>query len=213
MPPQANPPGADEAWNKFYGIPAPPVGSSNPYAQKGISNWWLHANERFNRGWTPSQFYGNLGAGNAGVLEGFNAIASPIGLSTLVENLLSQGKTDPRAMNMQLADISRGTQSERDVTGGELARRGLTGSMGGAALQAAIGQAGQNRRAGAIAKETQIAEERKRADLDQLLRMIIQPSIDYAGIGAGLSAQNRQADQQQKAAQWAAIASLLGGFI
>jgi hypothetical protein len=161
----------------------------------------------------PSQYYGNTGATGALTQSIYGSAAGQLGMTSLIDMLRNQGRTDPRAMNMQLADISRGTQTQQDAVRGELAGRGLQNSGLGMALGAAVGQAGEQRRASTLANEAQNAEQRRRQDLDLLYRLVIGPQIDYAGIGAGIGAQNRAAQQQGEAAKVGAYSNLLGGLI
>lgn len=98
------------------------------------------------------------------------------GLGTLQQILGLQGATDPALFNRQLADISRTTQGQQDALQGQLSRLGIQNSGVGQALGTAIGAGGADRRAGAIAQEQALQEERKRSDLvNLLLPLLIQP--------------------------------------
>lgn len=124
--------------------------------------------------------------------EAFGSRALPAGYSTLLDILSNQGRTDPRQMNLDLADISRTTQGQQQDLRGQLAGAGFERSGLGAALGAAIGQSGAERRSRRISEETQLAEQRKRDDLQLLLDLIINPQQQAYATSQGVSLQNMQ---------------------
>lgn len=120
-----------------------------------------------------------------GILFGTGAAGkyiNPLGYSGIFDILQNQGRTDPQAFNRQLADINRTTQQAQDAAAGGLAQRpGLQGSGMGQALLAAIEQGGLDRRAGAIAQENALTENRRRDDLMNLLGMFWNQQLAAAG--------------------------------
>lgn len=142
-------------------------------------------------------YFGDLGSTFAAGAAQPAASIPPIGYATLAQILLGQGATDPMLLNRQLADISRTTQGRQDALGGQLAAGNLQGSGVGQALQLALGQAGAEQRGQAIAQETATAEARKRQDLDLLLRLIIDPSLQAGGIALGVPSQKGPSSTDQ----------------
>lgn len=135
--------------------------------------------------------------------------------TTLMEILGQQGQTDPRAMNRLLTGIQRGTQTTQSGLQQSLAQAGpgMQQSGVGQALNAAIGQAGEGRKAGVIANEAQLAEDRKRSDLMMWLQMVVDPSLTSYGIREGVAAQRYQGDMMKQGAQWNALSNLAGAGI
>lgn len=86
-------------------------------------------------------------------------------LQQALERLQRGGATDPAMLNRELADIQAGTQSAQQTLTGNLAQSGLVGSGLGQAIQAAIGQAGLERRGGRMALESQLADQRQLENL------------------------------------------------
>ena len=140
------------------------------------------------------------------------ATATPVAYANLIEALLGKGQTDPALVNRQVADISRGTAGQQQQVQGELARRGMSRSGVGQALSTAVGQGGENRIAQMRATEAQLAEDRKRQDLDLFLRMVVDPSLNSYGLTQGVAMQNRQMQQNQQNGYLALLGTLLGGI-
>jgi len=134
------------------------------------------------------------------------------GLDTLLQILQGQGQTSPLAFNRQVADISRGTQAQQQGTQAELARQGLAGSGVGQFIGALQGQAGEDRQAGLLANETQLAEQRMRSDLGLLLQLIMQPALQKKGIDAGVAINNAGFQTTQNTQQTGAGLGALSGL-
>lgn len=141
-----------------------------------------------------------------------NQLPELLGVGTLSDILLKQGKTDPALFNQQLAGISRGTQQNQQAVGGQMANRGLGGSGLAAALQAAIGQQGVGQIAGARANENQLAEQRKRDDLQLLLQTFINPGIDRWAIQTGQYNAAANRSQQDQNAKNGFLQQIIGGI-
>ena len=135
--------------------------------------------------------------------------ARQMGLDTLLGILASQGHTDPLYLNRQLTDISRGTEAGQNQLDEYLASQGLSGSGVGAATHAAIGEAGADRRSGAIANENRIAEERKRQDLQLIVDQILGPRLTRRGQDMALKAAKYA---NRGGSNLGAFGSLLGGL-
>lgn len=160
-----------------------------------------------------SNYLRDFGAKGFTGLMPFAGISSNLGGATLAQILESQGATDPRLMNQQIAGIQRGTQSQQAGVQGELARRGLGASGLGQALSASVGQAGEGRIADRRAQEAQTIEQRKRDDLGLLMQMILQPATDASAMALGQYNASASRDQQKKAAKASVIGDLLKAFV
>lgn len=107
---------------------------------------------------------------------------APGAYGNLFDIINSQGKTSPTAMNRDIAGISRNAQTGQQDFEGMMQAMGLGGSGVGMAISQAIGQGGREQIAGRQAQETQMAEERKRSDLQLFLNMITNPALSAAGM-------------------------------
>lgn len=194
----------------------------------GSSAGFLYGGDRgagdfFRRGYDQALSHGVYGGGDAAKLSNMlrdfgasvtaaqgplGATGAWLGYSNLADILQSQGKTDPQAFNRMLGGISQGTNQQQGQLQAILAQRGLGGSGVGQALGAAVGQAGQSSLAGARANEAQLAEQRKRDDLDLLLKLIVQPSTDASAMYLGQYNQNQARSDQQSASKKAMYAQL-----
>lgn len=132
------------------------------------------------------------------------------GYENLYDIIAGQGRTDPRQMNLDLADISRTTQTQQQDLQGMLAGQGFQRSGLGAALSAAIGQSGAERRSRRISEETQLAEARKRQDLQLLLDLIINPTNQAYATRSGISMGQQQASSQKQGSALGAIGTAAG---
>ena len=131
-------------------------------------------------------------------------------LSNLMEILQGKGRTSPDLLNRELTTISRDTDATQDALRGEMAGRGLSGSGVGMALGTAIGESGSSRRAGAIAEENKLAEQRMRDDIDLWIRGIVNPSIDDRAISAGQFNASAARSDSNNNALIAALGALIG---
>lgn len=154
---------------------------------------------------------GAYGIGSA--LQGTGVDAYRTGLEGLYAMLARGGRTDPTLMNMQLADISRGTQGQQDAIAGGLAMQGIQNSGLGMALQAATGQGGRALRSRAIAEDRAMADQRQMQNLQTLYDLVIGPGIDLFGIQQGMDAQNRARRDQRNAAIMGAVSSLGSSYL
>jgi hypothetical protein len=116
--------------------------------------------------------------------------ALPLGMAGLSQILASQGQTDPRLFNQQLAAISQGGQSRQMDLEGALARMGLQSSGLGRALSSATGQSTENRLASARGQEARLAEQRRRSDVMNALQLLLGTSLGAAGQKVNLVAAN-----------------------
>ena len=169
MPNQVSPTYPNQPSQDFYNQLVP-----------GLTNWQkLGGSDLINR--QAGTTFGNIGQ--------FGQQALPLGFSNLLGILASQGQTDPRLMNQELSGIDRSTQANQMNLMETLAQSGLQGSNLGIGLGAAIGQGGAQLKAQRMAQESQMQEARKRQDLDLLLRLIIDPSMQGFGIQRNYQAQ------------------------
>jgi hypothetical protein len=218
------PPSAFTAKSKVSSAPKPPyVPPSYPGVQSGTAEDFFTGIKQGNRA-RIDELYGQKGhvtasdfARDAAATSFMNirsggGYALPIGFANLAEMLANQGRTDPRALNMQLTDVSRSGAAQQDLIREQMAQLGLGGSGLGAALGAASGQATQNARSRAIAAENAQAEERKRGDLGLLYDLIIGPSVQGYGIERGVAIQTAAQRQQRDAANQAALSQILSGI-
>ena len=204
----------------------PGVGYNDPltqFVQKGPSQLdWMdkfvpaqRANITNKAGQSNKSWLRDLSSTYAAAAAPPTASTLPIGYSTLAQILGLQGKTDPGQMNMDIADILRRTQGQKDALTGNLASQGLQRSGVGAALGEAVSQGGNELVARRQAEETTTAEARKRSDLELLTRMIIDPSLSAAGIAEGTPAANKGPSSTDQLLQLAAIfgASYFGCWV
>lgn len=150
--------------------------------------------KNFLEGWYNPIFNKNLGqrrnAGQISTQIGVDALLpigyaaggiAPFAYQNLADIIASRGKTDPAALNRDVAELSRTSQVAADDLEGQLAALGLGGSGVGAALKQSILQGGREKVADRRAKETQLAEERFRSDLGLYLDMITNPALAAFG--------------------------------
>jgi hypothetical protein len=145
-------------------------------------------------------------------LAGISPTAGTLGYGNLLKLLASEGRTDPRAMNAQMAQIQQGTQGAQMQQQGMAARQGFGNSGVNAALQAALGNAGNARQSDVRARDAQLAEERKRGDMAIFNDLIVNPGMQYASLASGAGLQQQQTQQQERAAKYGAYASLIGAL-
>lgn len=137
------------------------------------------------------------------------------GFRNLLDIIRSQGRTDPRLFNEQLMSIRRGTEASQGQAAESMAASGMDQSGVGQAIQAAIGQGGENRVASATANEQALSEDRKRKDLMLLLHLIIGPQLQKRGQDLGVSqleSATSAAQAQQQAEMFASLFSAAASF-
>jgi hypothetical protein len=138
--------------------------------------------------------FAEIGAGALGgtqqFIGGAGAVGLPAGLATLNQILFSQGKTDPRLFNQQIFGARRGAEGSVQRAQQDRARLGLSRSGVGLATDAATRAGGESQVSNIEAREAQLQEARKRSDLDLLRKLIIDPQLQAAGIGAGVDIAN-----------------------
>lgn len=155
---------------------------------------------------TLRQALSGSGGGQVGTMD--TGAAGETAMSTLMEILQSGGQTDPRLMNQQITSIDRGTQGAQMTARGNLAAGGLQGSRLGEALQAAIGQAGEERQAGLQADEAQRMEQRKRDDLKLFYDTYVKSMLDQYAIRTGQAGRNQDRNTQEDMAKLSAFVTL-----
>ena len=138
--------------------------------------------------------------------------ATPVGYGNLMEILLGQGKTDPTAFNRQIAANDRGTATSQQNVQGAFAQQGLQNSGLGMALQGAIGAGGAQRNADVRGQEAQLAEARKREDLNLFMQMVMNPATDQGALALNQYNQTANRDMQSKGADYQMYAALLGAL-
>ena len=138
--------------------------------------------------------------------------ATPVGYGNLMEILLSGGKTDPTAFNRQIAANDRGTATSQQNVQGAFAQQGLQNSGLGMALQGAIGAGGAQRNADVRGQEAQLAEARKREDLNLFMQMVMNPATDQGALALNQYNQSANRDMQKDGAKWQAWAQAIGAL-
>lgn len=169
-------------------------------------NFWAAWKGPMNLGQAQSQVGGSL----SGAL-GYGIPAEQFGLQDLFRLLAQRGKTDPRLLNMNLADVSRGTQSAQDATAASFARQGLGASGVGQAIQAAQGQGGLATRARLKAQDAAQADQNQRMNLQLLRDLVIGPGLDLYGINNQIEQANRDRRTQRNLGYLNAIGSIIPG--
>lgn len=138
--------------------------------------------------------------------------ATPVGYGNLMEILLSGGKTDPTAFNRQIAANDRGTATSQQNVQGAFAQQGLQNSGLGMALQGAIGAGGAQRNADVRGQEAQLAEQRKRDDLNLFMQMVMNPATDQGALALNQYNQTANRDMQSKGADYQMYAAFLNAI-
>lgn len=134
-------------------------------------------------------------------LQSFGAQALPLGFATLNELLASQGKIDPRSRNRTLRGVARNTEAQQQQQRASSVERGFGGSGVLEAINAAIGSAGLDREAAVETDFVQQEEQRKRDDLNILLDLIINPTLQGSATSAGLSSQQSAQSAAERQAE------------
>ncbi len=163
----------------------------------------------------------SLAGKNAGLRTSLNlgSFATPgqgglsLGLANIANLIGTQGRIDPLALNLRLADIATGTQQQVDATRGDLAAAGLQGSGVGQALLSAQRGAGQAARTQEIANEQTRARARQTQELQGLLFPIIQAIIEQQALAQGGDQFRATQQAQQRGAQLGFLGTLGGGLL
>ena len=158
-----------------------------------------------------SNLYNNVGA--TGANQFYTRLPGTLGLTNLTTMLANQGRSDPRVLGQQVGAISRGTQGAQDAAAGSLAGGGWQNLGLGKVLQAAIGQQGQSRIAGAYASDADKAYGRNQANLGLLKSLVFDPQRDYAAIGSGQYSTDQANKNQKNAGYISAIGSIIGALL
>ncbi len=159
------------------------------------------------RGGKSYENYRAVGNTGALVTGTFGTPAQKVGLTNLLQMLMTQGRVDPRLLAQAQAQNSRSTQMQQDAARGGAARGGFGNSGLAAALQAAIGSSGANRSANLNYQDIADSYARNQQNLGLLDQLVIQPQLGYASLGQQDLASSRDAKQKQLAAG----VSLIGG--
>lgn len=129
-------------------------------------------------------------------------------MQTLAQIMAAQGRTDPAALNRELRTIERGAEENVGATDAMMANYGFGSSGLNAALQAAGRQGGMEAKAGAIERENQLAEERKRQDLELMKTMLMDPEMQLKQ----LRLQRRALKDQRKTGMAGVRQQTLGNY-
>ena len=132
------------------------------------------------------------------------------GTDKLMNLLANPGQTNSDILNRSLLANTRGTQQQQTAARGRMAASGFGNSGLGEALQAAIGQAGQNRETGIYQDDARRREDLLRQDLGFYLDAIINPELATYGANKGVSVAQSAQKSPKQAAGIGAGAGLLG---
>lgn len=165
----------------------------------------------------PNRSGATVGAGNFagnlfGQLNAQGGQALHTGLGNLNQILSSQGQTDPRLMNQLIGSAQRRGQVRGDQLGQAFAGRNLGGGLLDA-LQLANQQGTSAEIGGIEAREAQLAEQRRRSDLELLLRLIIDPGLTGFGIERGVESQRAQAQAGVTGGTIGAFGDIIGALL
>lgn len=174
-----------------------------------LQDLFAHNNAMYlSRGGKSVENYKALGNTGALVTGTFGTPAQKVGLASLLQMLLTQGRVDPRLLASAQAQNARSTQMQQDAARAQAARSGLGGGGLNQALQAAIGSAGANRAANLNYQDIADSYARNQQNLGLLDQLVTQPQLGYANLGLQDTLSRRDAKQKQLATG----ASLIGGF-
>jgi len=196
--------------------------ANNPPANQStldeISQKRQQHKDRYNR--PGSEYRTSLEQTTIPILGNFLTGGGPAldqGLGNLLDILRGQGRTDPQAFNRSLVDIQRGTQGQQQQAQQSMAQSGMQQSGVGQAIQAAIGQGGENRRGAAVANENAMAEQRQREDLRLLLDMLINPGNELFATVGDLNFRDRERrsenNRNKRSAYAGAVSGTVGSFV
>lgn len=154
--------------------------------------------------------YSTKGKGITNILMDKAYPTLPVAFNSLMEVLASRGATDPRLLNSQISNIDRRTQANQNAARGRLAAAGLTGSLGGQALEAAIGESGTRQVSDLLAQEAKLQEDRQRSDIALALQGLLGPVLENKRIewGAAEADKNRRNQPNQYLSALGSVASI-----
>ena len=132
--------------------------------------------------------------------------------ATLNYLLQQQGRTDPRMMNTMRSQIAGDTAQRARQSQGAVARAGWGNSGLGMALQNAIKGGGAQRENDLMARDAQMAEDRKRQDLELFQQIIGNPAMDNQAMSFQDYQQRRQLAEQRRNATMQMVGTLMGGM-
>lgn len=146
--------------------------------------------------------------GGGGFFGPLKRLRNTEGLGQIYDIISRRGATDPQRLNLELSDITRGTQAQQERNAGAASLVGGSGVL--AALDAAIAAGGGETRARAIAQENALAEERQRQDI---LNLLLGPTERRSGRRAQLRAALAQRDAGQSGFDIGGLFDLLGPLL
>jgi len=157
-----------------------------------------------------------LEQGLTGSLSRKGVPALNTGLDSLMGLLNQQGRVDQGLFQRELREIGRGTEQQQQAFQGRMQRGNLQNSGAMNAIQASIGQAGQDRLGARRAKESSDVDARQRNNIMLVLQSILNPGTQLSAIDAqrqaGTFATQVGSANAHEAAQAQVLASIFGAI-